>query len=332
MSTNDKIKVLIVEDDREDYLLAKHYLSNIENMHFIVEGESDYLKALHRISQKEHDVYLIDYSLGGNNGVELVKQARNSGIMQPFIFLTGMDSRKVDMEALEVGATDFLLKENLKQDMLERSIRYAIKQKETENKLKEANATKDKLFSIISHDLRSPLGALNRMLELLSKGNIEKSDDTYQDLLDELHHTSNQTYNLLDNLLIWSKAQIGAVAINPELIDVESLFNEMISLFESQSRFKQINIQLAQSRSINLFTDKSTLHLIFRNLIANAIKFTPDNGTITLGAEKYANEYLFYVKDSGIGIEPEMQKRIFNNNLFYTTEGTKKRKRIGIRT
>ena len=129
-----QVKILLVEDDEDDYLLAKGYLSEASNISYELDWVSDYEEARSIISNHNHDLYLLDYRLGTKNGIDLLKEARSKGCNNPFILLTGQEEKTIDHEAMQAGAVDFVAKENLSQ-YLERSVRYALSRWNMEQRL-----------------------------------------------------------------------------------------------------------------------------------------------------------------------------------------------------
>lgn len=316
-----KVSVLIIEDDREDYEITLDVLSQITDVNYKVEWEQDFQKALQRISLKVHDVYLIDYNLGPYSGVDIVKQSNAIGINVPFIFLTGMNDVNVDKEAMSAGATDYLIKNDLNPGLLERSIRYAIKQKEIESALLASNSTKDKLFSIISHDLRAPIGTFITTIELLTKTKY-CSEELKQELLLELAKTSKSTLNLLDNLLCWSRCQLGSIAFVPEEISLIHETNDIFELFDNRANQKQIQLTNLVTETISVHTDANFFRTILRNLVSNAIKFTNNQGNIIVDAKETEDTITVSVKDNGVGMDAETQEKLLMPHIFETTQGT----------
>jgi PAS domain S-box-containing protein len=137
------VKVLIVDDDEDDYILTRDLLSEIQGTKFVLEWVDNFAAALERMKQKQHDVYLLDYRLGDRNGLELLQAAIAAGCQAPIILLTGQGDRQIDMEAMKAGAADYLDKSQLGRYWLERSIRYAIERKRTEQKMQEQAALLD---------------------------------------------------------------------------------------------------------------------------------------------------------------------------------------------
>ena len=132
----DHIRILLIEDDEDDYALVKGLLSEIELADFSLEWVKTYQEGLRELCQTDHDVYLLDYSLGSRNGLELIREAAGAGSDRPIIFLTGPGDHEVDMGAMRSGASDYLVKAQLTKDKLERSIRYSIARKDAERELR----------------------------------------------------------------------------------------------------------------------------------------------------------------------------------------------------
>ena len=140
---NGTVRVLLVDDDEDDYILTRDWFSEIEGAKFELEWVSNYDKAVAEIARKQHDVYLFDYRLGEHDGLELLREAIANGCKAPIILLTGQGDHDVDVEAMKAGAADYLDKSQLGAPLLERSIRYAIERKQTEQKIREQAALLD---------------------------------------------------------------------------------------------------------------------------------------------------------------------------------------------
>ncbi len=328
--TLKQIKVLLIEDDEEDFIVTKHFLKNIKTCQYIIDWEKDFNEALNRVILQEHDIYLVNYDLGTNNGLELVKQVINSGINVPFIFLTNKDDYSIDNEAMQVGAIDYLIKSKVSEDLLERSIRYAIGRKKTEQALIEANTTKDKLFSIISHDLRSPMGSLLNAIDIIMDSRNDIDPDTLSQLLRELQKTTKSAFNLLDNLLTWSRSQIGALRCRPVNIQPYHIIEEINIQLARTAKVKSISIVSNIEENLEVLADPNMLHTVIRNLISNAIKYTHEMGAINIDAIEEADTVTFIIKDNGIGMDEIILEKIFDPQLFESKKGTNNESGTGI--
>jgi PAS domain S-box-containing protein len=144
--THTEIRILLIEDDEDDVLLTRDYLSEIENYTFHLDWESDYDQSLDRILVGEHDLYFIDYHLGKNTGIELLRKAKEYNVKAPIILLTGQGDWEIDMQAARIGASDYLVKGEINPQMLERSIRYALNHTKAINELDEKERKYRSLF------------------------------------------------------------------------------------------------------------------------------------------------------------------------------------------
>ncbi|HEY9872532.1 MAG TPA: PAS domain S-box protein, partial [Candidatus Obscuribacterales bacterium] len=165
---NAPIKVLLVDDDEDDYILTRDWLSEIQRTKFVLEWVASYETALETIKKKQHDVYLLDYRLGTHNGLELLREAIAQGCSSPIILLTGQGDREIDVEAMKAGASDYLDKSLIGAHLLERSIRYALERKRAEQKIREQAALLDVATdAIFVRDLESYIVYWNKGAELL---------------------------------------------------------------------------------------------------------------------------------------------------------------------
>ena len=165
---NDPVKVLLVDDDEDDYVLTRDWFAEMAESRFELEWVSSYDQALHAIAKCQHDVYLFDYRLGSHNGLELLREALSSGCLAPIILLTGQGDHEVDLEAMKAGAADYLDKSLLGAPLLERSIRYAIERKQAEQKIREQAALLDVATdAIIVRDLDHKIIFWNKGAERL---------------------------------------------------------------------------------------------------------------------------------------------------------------------
>ena len=185
--------------------------------------------------------------------------------------------------------------------------------------LTELDELKNRLFSIISHDLKTPIYSLRNLFR-----NVEKYDipgDEIKILVPDIINDLNYTTSLMENLLQWSKSQMKGNTINPQLLDIASMVTEVQQLLRLQAESKQVYIKAKIDPSIYIFADKDMINLVLRNIISNAIKFTPNKGEIHVGASVKNDMVEMYVQDTGTGISSENIEKLFANKYF-TTNGT----------
>ncbi|MBT8309955.1 MAG: tetratricopeptide repeat-containing sensor histidine kinase [Flavobacteriaceae bacterium] len=192
--------------------------------------------------------------------------------------------------------------------------------------LEEINQVKDKLFSIVSHDLKDSITSIKGFLDLLNEKSITKEE--FEHLVPELSENANSASLLLFNLLNWSKSQMESLEPNPELFDIQSIFHEKIKLVEQKIESKKI-ILIDDSQRDFVYADKSMVEIIIQNLLANAVKFSKSGDVITVSNSISDGKSLICIEDSGVGISKENVDKIFKSNSF-TTIGTKEEKGTGL--
>ena len=200
----------------------------------------------------------------------------------------------------------------------------------SEQKLKELNATKDRLFSIIGHDLRGPIGGFKSLIQLLISGYDLSNSKQLLEILKVIHKTANSTYDLLENLLEWAKSQQNEIVFNPEKINLKDLVFNILNLFSEVIFNKEINIVNEIPEDQFLVADKNMLSTVLRNLISNAIKFTPNGKSIKISVANMGNNVKISVQDEGTGIREEDLPKLFNSLSPLSTYGTQGEKGSGL--
>lgn len=202
----------------------------------------------------------------------------------------------------------------------------------SEAKLQEGNDTKDMFLSIISHDLKSPFNSLLGLSNILVDEHKSYDDDERDVLIKSINNSASRAYDLLENILTWSFSQSGRVKYLPEQLNLKTFLLENVSDLQAQAERKKITILNEIPNYENVRADKNMLAVVVRNLISNAIKFTPKNGEIILSSEKQkGNDYLIVsVTDTGIGIPSDMIDEIFDPKKNKSTEGTENESGTGL--
>jgi len=191
-----------------------------------------------------------------------------------------------------------------------------------EKRLSEANASKDKFFSIIAHDLKNPIYNLTSLSEFLMDNYDQWDDLKRKEFVKYIFESSKQGFNLLENLLEWSRSQTGKITVNPTLFDLTDLVNENIELAKASAKNKEIDLINTLSGEIRVFADYNTINTIVRNLISNALKFTHHGGFVKTRLTDSVNYFVFSIEDSGVGISEEIQQKLFKIDVNHSTPGT----------
>jgi signal transduction histidine kinase len=193
--------------------------------------------------------------------------------------------------------------------------------------LAELNTLKTKLFSVVSHDLRSPMYALRNLFKNMHQKNAPAQEikNVVPDVLMDL----NYTIGLMENLLQWSKTQMQSSAAKPQELEVSKMISEVLQLLHLQAEAKQIYIENKNNAPVFVYADKDMVNLILRNILSNAIKFTPNQGYIEVGVNEVSSFVEIYVQDTGVGISKDAIQKI-NESNFYTTKGTSSESGTGL--
>ncbi|MFO7830338.1 MAG: PAS domain-containing sensor histidine kinase, partial [Bacteroidales bacterium] len=201
---------------------------------------------------------------------------------------------------------------------------------EQRDKLALSNATKNKFFRIIAHDLRNPISTLVSSTNLVFNDFEDYNKAQTKNIIAELNKLSQTTFNLLENLLDWSSTQMGDVQFAPKPIEIKMIVNENIELIKRKVDQKNIELNIEIPENIVAYADEDMIKTVIRNLLSNAVKFTPENGQIKISAQSEKDEVLFKIKDSGVGIEPKDLPKLFKIDQHHTTPGLSNEKGSGL--
>ena len=196
--------------------------------------------------------------------------------------------------------------------------------------LKEINTTKDKLYSVIAHDLRSPFNGIIGFSDLLLENENDCGSEESREILSLINISAKRTFSLLENLLTWTKMQMGEIHYNPKDLKIHLIILETIDVLKSSAQIKNINLTYSQSGDIEMWADSAMLQTIIRNLIQNAIKFTRCGGEINIQAITKGKKNIIVIKDNGVGMSEETQRRLFKKSSNPSTEGTALEKGSGL--
>ncbi len=193
----------------------------------------------------------------------------------------------------------------------------------TNQKLLELNATKDKFFTIMAHDLKSPFNSILGFSDLLIRNYQKYSPEQIQDMLDIIRKAGTGAYSLLENLLVWSRSQTGQIEFKPNSYHLKSIFTELIGALEPAWQKKNIKISFRLNKDIFIFTDLNMMNTILRNLVSNAIKYSHENSEIEIVGEETDKFVEILVKDFGVGISADNCQKLFRiESKLPSTPGT----------
>ncbi|MBN2757127.1 MAG: hybrid sensor histidine kinase/response regulator, partial [Bacteroidales bacterium] len=327
MEKDNNPKILIIDDIAANIQVAANTLKkNNFNISYAKSGKL----GIERAKKIPFDLILLDIMMPEMDGYqvcnELKKYEETRNI--PIIFLTAKADEESIKKGFECGGVDYIAKPFKINELLAR-VNAHINLKIVQEKLRRINDklqiesnNKDRLLSIIAHDLRNPFSVLITFSKLLIDSYDDFSKEDIISYLKTFYKTSKQGYNLLDNLLKWSQSQTGAMDVNPERIDLNDLTEETITLLFSQAKNKNIRLVNHVAPNTYAFADLNMVLTVLRNLISNAIKFTQINGKIEIYGGDIGKEVKITVEDTGVGISEEDLEKIFRIDIKHTTPGT----------
>ena len=325
-----KSKILIVDDE----------LYHLETIIEIIEAEDTYRilqafggKLALKIAEKEiPDLIITDWEMPEMDGIELIRLLKKGASTMdiPVIMCTGIMTSSENLKtALDAGATDYIRKPIDKIELIAR-MRANINSGNNIKENKKLLKAKDEIFSIISHDLRGPIGSARTFLDMV----INNIDDYDKDMLIKslklLSEQETATFNTLENLFTWSNSQRGNVKFTPKKQLLSVAINNNVVLLNTIAIKKNITIINRVPDNIEAFYDTMLISTTIRNLIANAIKFTEENGKITLSVEEKPDYLLVSVADTGVGMDECVKAKILNKSIYITTYGTNGEKGSGL--
>ena len=197
-----------------------------------------------------------------------------------------------------------------------------VRLKNNEKKLSQLNATKDKFFSIIAHDLKNPFNVLIGLSDIVISDPEVRHSGEFEQIIDGIFHTAKSGYSLLDNLLKWARTQTGDLEYKPELLDMNEIFNQNSSFFKETAKAKNIEISNIHAINQKVFADFNMVNFVVRNLMNNAIKFSFQNSKIEINASENKEYCIFTIQDFGIGMDIETQGRLFKIESTNPQAGT----------
>ena len=235
-----------------------------------------------------------------------------------------------DVTSLTKRIKDYKSMRDQALEEIERRKKIENKLRRSETELKELNATKDKFFSIMAHDLKNPIGSFLNLSEVLSTMFDDFSLEEMKDYIEEMYKSSQHLFKLLENLLMWSRAQTGRMDINLEDFDINFIVESNISLMKLNADNKKIELKNDVPKGTMVHADENMVNTIIRNLMSNALKFTHSGGRIVTEANDEGDIIKVSVSDNGVGMGEDTAEKLFRIDSHHTTKGTSDEKGTGL--
>jgi signal transduction histidine kinase len=313
---NKTIRVLLVDDDKDDYLLIERVFARIPDSPFQVTWCPEYSEAQELIVKKEHDIYLIDYRLGARTGLELLEFAQPYKRSEPFILLTGVSDKDIEKRSMKLAAADYLVKGSFNAELLARTLYYSLERKQFEEQrlqyLIEINRAKDEFISLASHQLRTPATGVKQYLGMVLEGFVGELSESQHAILQKANESNERQLRIVSDLLKVAQVDAGKVRLKKADVDVISLIKDVIK--EQRETFEkrhQTVLFEPDNTNLNLYFDRDTIRMVLENLIDNASKYSGENKTVVVELREHMKEAQITITDEGVGIKREDQNRLF---------------------
>jgi len=329
-------KILIVDDVVSNVLLLKVLLKNEK---FKTVTASDGLEAIQQAEKELPDLILLDVMMPQMDGFETAMHLKNNpttaGI--PIIFLTALNSTQDIVKGFQAGANDFITKPFNKEELLVRvnhQISLVAAKKlilERTEELRKTIVGRDKLYSVIAHDLRSPLASIKMVLNMMVLGLSEDviGKEMYQ-MLQMVNHSTEDVFSLLDNLLKWTKSQIGKLNVVYQDFRIDEVVEGVLDIFSLVSKSKNIQLVNDSIDTVTVHADVDMVKTILRNLLSNALKFSYEGSQIIIGSQLETDKVIISVKDSGKGMSAEDKEKLLKTETHFSRYGTNNEEGSGL--
>ncbi len=343
--TEHIIRILLVEDSpiaaRLISLLLKEGMPEGEYQLF---QNSNLTDAIRTTAEKDIHLVLLHLGLPESQGLDTFKTFFTQFPYIPVIVLTGNEDKSLALKAVREGAQDYLVKGEVHSSLLARSIFYAVergrlqhekmlnqeKLKKYSEELEVLNATKDKFFSILAHDLKSPFNAFIGITDILAEDIDILDKEQIKSFVLDINRSAHSQFKLLENLLAWAQMQRGLMKFEPIELEINTVINDVFQLYLDNAMEKDLKLINETPLGKTIKADHNMLYLLLRNLVYNAIKFTNPGGEIRVGENATSGFSEIYVADSGVGINPSSLSKMFRIESQSTTLGTAHEKGTGL--
>lgn len=321
---------ILIADDEPDYLETMIEITERAEWNYKILQAVNGKKALEIAQKKNPNLIITDWDMPEMDGLALVREIQKDEELKdiPVIICSGVMTTSENLQtALEAGAVDYIRKPIDEVEFRAR-VQSMIKLSDSYQKVKDINAYKDKILSVVTHDLRGAVGGVYSVVQLLQDG-LQLSQQEFEELLKEAETNIGNSYTLLENLLTWARNQIGSKQKNTQAIPVKTLVDQATEVLTTSVKEKGIQLIKECNSSNQVLVDERMIVSVLQNLIGNAIKFTPKGGTVKVLCKKVAQQMQIQVQDSGVGISDEAKGKILQEG-FYTTMDTEQNKGSGL--
>ncbi|MEI6694765.1 MAG: hybrid sensor histidine kinase/response regulator [Bacteroidota bacterium] len=316
---------------RYNILIVDDIPTNLKILDGILKGDGykvrpvpNGLLALQAAEKERPDLILLDIMMPEMDGYEVCRKLKENPelVDVPVIFISALNDTQDIVKAFTSGGVDYITKPFQAEEVKARVATH-LKICRQNLELKQLNAEKDKFFSIIAHDLRSPFTGFLGLTQILEEQLSDLSKEEILDFSTSMRKSATKLFTLLENLLEWARIQQGLIPFTPETVQLLAVVNESIGMIKESASLKQIEIIYDIPDEITVVTDTNILQTILRNLVSNAVKFTSKNGSIIISVlPQNDGSMVISIKDTGIGMSQHIMDNLFRIDVNTSRKGT----------
>lgn len=323
------MKTILVVDDNPANLGLLFNCLDAEGFRVLVA--QDGRSAMEMAYMVRPDLILLDVIMPGMDGFELCRLLKNRKETRdiPVIFMTALADTESKVKGFACGAMDYICKPFYQEEVIAR-INTHLTMQEQKKHLLRINREKENIIAVVAHDLKGPFQAMFGYLQLLTDSYDHYSDERRKEYIEKVSNATRASYQLVEALLNWIMAGNGTIEFSPRFFSLKEHVDLAISLTRNMANSKDISIDLSVDSDIMVFADANMTAAVLRNLVANAVKFTPRGGKISLGAEQNGKTIRIWVKDNGVGMDEKLIEKILSGSDYESTPGTEKENGTGL--
>lgn len=320
--------ILIVDDNLKNLQIIGQLL---KSEGFMISLAPSGKQALELLNSFLPDLILLDVMMPELDGLEVCRLIKTKERLKdiPIVFLTAKNETEDLIKGFEAGGVDYVTKPFHQRELLIR-VKNHLELANSRRKIIEMNKNRDKLYSIIAHDIKSPLSSVIFMVQALRRNLFVPETDDYNEMIDVLEKSTTGTISLLNNLLTWAKMQGEVINLQRKITNLHHVLEDCFLLFKPSADNKEISLTSSVPESFTAYFDEITIHTVFRNIISNAIKFTPKNGKVHVSGYISHGFVSICFKDTGKGIPDDIIHKIMVQNQHHTSYGTENEQGTGL--
>ncbi|MDD5225962.1 MAG: ATP-binding protein [Candidatus Omnitrophica bacterium] len=324
-----KIKVLVVEDNPDDAMLVQEMIMAKGAGQFELSSVGTLKDAQECLRKESFDLILLDFNLPDSHGLATIQSLQRDVSRIAIIVITGMDDEAIAIEALKIGAEDFLVKSQFDGPLLVRSARYAVERKRSEDLVK-ASKAKDEFVAHMTHELRTPLNSIIGFSDVLCDGQFGPLNERQKKYAQNILESGRHLLSLINDVLDLAKVESGKMVMDASVFPVKNCLEEALLMMEGLPSVEKVKPMLELAGDLGeIRADQRKIKQVVFNLLANAVKFNPAC-KVGIRARRIEGGIEVAVWDAGIGIAPENIEKVFGAFFCVENAYTKEIKGTGL--